>query len=85
VRSKVDELGETVTQLNETAQGINVLARNHVAHVDAIVTDALDATEEISATIQEGIRAPVRQVVGVIAGVKAAVELLVSRFPFRRR
>jgi methyl-accepting chemotaxis protein len=84
VRSKVDELGETMSQLNETVQGINGLARNHVAHVDAIVTDALDATEEISATIQEGIRTPVNQVVGIIAGVKAAIDMFISRSPFRR-
>jgi methyl-accepting chemotaxis protein len=85
VRSKVDELGETVSQLNETVQGINGLTRNHIAHVDAIVGDALDATEEISATIQEGIRTPVNQVVGIIAGVKAAIDMFISRSPFRRR
>jgi methyl-accepting chemotaxis protein len=84
VREKVDELGVTASQINQTAHDLNGLTRIQVARVDAIVTDALLATEEISVTIQQGIRAPVRQIVGVIAGVKAAVETLVARSPFGR-
>jgi methyl-accepting chemotaxis protein len=85
VREKVDELGATVSQLNETVQGINERTRLQVVRVDGIVADALQATEQISESIQAGIRVPIRQVAGVVAGVKAAVETLAARWPFRGR
>jgi methyl-accepting chemotaxis protein len=85
VRAKIDELGATVTQLNDTVQEINGRTRVQVSRVDGIVTDALIATEEISATVQQSIRVPIRQVSGVIAGLKAAVETLIARSPFGRR
>jgi uncharacterized protein YoxC len=85
VRAKVDELGETVSQLNETVAGINDRTRVQVVRVDAIVTDALIATAEISGAVQDGIRAPIRQVSGIIAGLKAGIETLIARSPFGKR
>ena len=84
VREKIEELGGTVSQLNRTVQEIHGRTRVHVAHVDGIVTDALMATEEISQTVQDGIRGPVRQVAGVIAGFRAGIETLIARSPFGR-
>jgi uncharacterized protein YoxC len=84
VRAKVDEVGATVSQLNETVQEINGRTRVHVAHVDGIVSDALFATEDISQTVQNGIRIPIKQVVGVVAGVRAGLETLIARSPFGR-
>jgi methyl-accepting chemotaxis protein len=84
IREKVDELGATVTQLNETVQGINLRTRAQVSRVDGIVTDALVATEEISATVQQGIRGPIRQISGVIAGLRAGIDTLIERSPFGR-
>jgi uncharacterized protein YoxC len=84
VRAKVDELGATVSQLNETVQDINGRTRVQVSRVDGIVSDALYATAEISGVVQEGIRAPVRQIAGVIAGLKAGIETLIARSPFGR-
>jgi methyl-accepting chemotaxis protein len=85
VRVKVDELGATVTELNATMRDINGRTRVQVSRADGIVTDALQATEEISQTVQHGIKAPLKQVAGVIAGVRAAVETLAARSPFGRR
>jgi uncharacterized protein YoxC len=85
VRSKVDELAVTVTQLNETVQEINGRARHKVARVDHMVNNALDATEEITTTVQQSIKAPVRQIAGVIAGLRAGLETLIERSPFGRR
>jgi methyl-accepting chemotaxis protein len=82
VREKVDELSATVTQLNETVQSINLRTRSQVSRVDGIVTDALMATEEISSTVQQGIKAPIRQIAGVVAGLKAGMETLIARSPF---
>jgi methyl-accepting chemotaxis protein len=85
VRMKVDELGVTMTELNATMREINGRTRVQVVRADNIVSDALHATEEISQTVQHGIKAPLKQVAGVIAGVRAAVETLAARSPFGRR
>jgi methyl-accepting chemotaxis protein len=85
VRVKVDELGVTITELNETMREINGRTRVQVVRADGIVTDALQATEEISQTVQHGIKAPLKQVAGVIAGVRAAMETLAARSPFKNR
>jgi uncharacterized protein YoxC len=84
VRNKIDELGVTVSQLNQTVAEINGRTRVQVSRVDGIVTDALIATEEISLSVQQSIKTPVRQIAGIVAGVKAAVETLVARSPFGR-
>jgi uncharacterized protein YoxC len=85
VREKVEELGATVSELNQTVQEINGRTRAQVSRVDGIVTDALVATEEISQTVQQGIKAPVRQIAGVIAGLRAGIETLIERSPFGGR
>lgn len=85
VRAKVDELGVTVSQLNETVAELNGRTILQVRRADAIVTNALEASAEISQTVQQGIRGPVRQIVGVVAGVQAAIQTLVARSPFGRR
>jgi methyl-accepting chemotaxis protein len=84
VRTKVDELAATVGELNDTVREINGRTRMQVVRVDGIVTDALFATEEISQTVQNGIKAPVRQIAGVIAGFRAGIETLIERSPFNR-
>lgn len=85
VRVKVDELGVTVSELNETVREMNARTAMQVARVDGIVSDALHATEEISKTVQDGIKGPVRQIAGIVAGVKAGIETLVARSPFGGR
>jgi hypothetical protein len=42
------------------------------------------ATAEISGAVQEGIKVPVRQMVGVLAGLRAGLETLIERSPFGR-
>jgi methyl-accepting chemotaxis protein len=84
VRAKMDELAVTVSQLNETVQEVNGRARRQVAHADNIVTDAMNAAEHVSHAVQDGIRGPLKQVTGIIAGLKAGLEKLVERSPFPR-
>jgi hypothetical protein len=50
-----------------------------------MVSEALDTTEDISRTVQEGIRVPVREIAAIIAGIKVAVETLIDRSPFKKR
>ena len=84
VRAKVDELGATVSELNQTVKEINGRTRVQVSKVDGMVSDALATTAEVSQTVQHSIKAPVRQIAGVVAGVKAGVETLIARSPFGR-
>ena len=85
VRAKVDELGATVSELNETVREINGRTRAQVTRVDGMVTEALTATEEISQSVQHGIKAPIRQIAGVVAGVRAGIDKLIERSPFGKR
>jgi methyl-accepting chemotaxis protein len=80
VREKVDEVGETVSQMNRTVADANQKTRGQVAHVDHLVTTALDATEEITHTVANGIRGPVKQIAAVIAGLRVGLETLVEKF-----
>jgi methyl-accepting chemotaxis protein len=85
VRAKVDELGETVSELNRTVAEANSRTRVHVARVDGMISEALDTTEDVSRTVQQGIRVPVREIAAIIAGIKVAVETLIARSPFGKR
>lgn len=82
VRARVDEVAATVQEINVTVQDLNARTRMQVARADYIVTDAMAATEDISRTVQDGIRAPIRQVVGIIAGLKAGLETLAAHSPW---
>lgn len=85
VKDKVDDLAATVDQLNATVLELNARARMQVVRVDGIVTEALDTTAEVSRTVQENIKKPVRQVAGIIAGLRVGLDTLIARSPFRAR
>lgn len=85
VRGKVDEIGVTVTEINKTVQDINGKTREKVTRVNGMVDDALTTTQHVSRTIQDGVRKPVQQIAGIVAGIKAAVEKLIERSPFGHR
>jgi small-conductance mechanosensitive channel len=80
VREKVDEVGETVTQINRTVIEANQKTRGQVDHVDRLVKTALDTTEEVAHTVADGIRGPLKQVAGMIAGLRVGIETLVRNF-----
>jgi hypothetical protein len=62
-----------------TASDINLKTRAQVARVDGIVTSVLNTTTEITDTIQRGIKIPVREVSGLVNGLKAGLDVLVGR------
>jgi len=82
VREKCDEVGATLSEINRTVADLNLKTRVHVSHVDVMVTEALASTEEVSRTVQESIKKPVRQIAGIIAGLRAGIETLAARSPF---
>jgi hypothetical protein len=72
VRSKAAEFDATATDLN-------MKTRAQAARVDGIVTSALNTTTDVAETIQRGIKIPLREVSGIINGVKAGLDVLVGR------
>lgn len=84
-RAKVDEVSQTITQINRTVADINAKTQTQANRVHGIVTDALTTTKRVSDTVQEGIRIPVKQAAGFIAGVKAAMQTLAERSPLKPR
>ena len=72
VRSKAREFDVTASDLNSKT-------RAQAARVDGMVTSVLNTTAEITETIQRGIKIPVREVSGVVNGLKAGLDVLVGR------
>ena len=63
VKGKVNQFDETLTDVNDRTKA-------QVARVDGMVN---------ANTLQRGVRAPIREFAGVIAGFKAAVDVLAGR------
>jgi len=72
VRSKAQELDVTLTD-------VNLKTRRQVAHVDALVTATLEATASLAAAVNQSIRIPVREISGLMNGLKAGMDVLVGR------
>ena len=72
VRAKAQEFDVTASDLNSKA-------RAQAARVDGIVTSALNTTTDVAETIQRGIKVPLREVSGLINGLKAGLDVLVGR------
>ncbi len=72
MRSKAQEIDVTLTD-------VNLKTRRQVAHVDALVTATLEATASLAAAVQQSIRVPVREISGVVNGLKAGLDVLVGR------
>src|SRR6185437_1424325 len=85
VRSKVDEFGSTADEINRTVKDANKRTQAQVAHVDGMVSEALQTVQNVSRTVQDSVRKPVQQIAGIIAGVKRGVETWVDRSPFKRQ
>lgn len=84
VRTKVDEFSVTADQINRTVKDANTRTQEKVARVDGIVSEALNTAHSVSRTVQEGVRKPVQQIAGIIAGLKRGIETWVDRTPFKR-
>jgi hypothetical protein len=72
IRSKAREFDVTASDLNSKT-------RAQAARVDGMVTSVLNTTAEITETIQRGIKIPVREVNGLVNGLKAGLDVLVGR------
>jgi len=72
VRAKAQEFDTTLTDANRRT-------RAQVARLDGMVTTALTATGTLAAMIHQGIRTPVVEVIGVVNGLKAGIDVLLSK------
>ncbi len=72
VRAKAQEF-------DATASDLNTKARAQAARVDGMVTGVLNATADISETLQRAVKVPVREIAGLVNGFKAGLDVLVGR------
>ena len=72
VRAKAQEFDVTLTDANERT-------RRQVQRIDGMVTHTLTSMGEIAATVQQSIRIPIREVAGIVNGLKAGMDVLVGR------
>jgi len=72
VKAKAQEFDATMADVNQRA-------RSQVRRVDGMVTAALTATTEIAASLRHAIQVPVREVAGVLSGLKAGLDSLLNR------
>src|SRR5215469_13858664 len=72
VRSKAQEFDSTITDVNQKA-------RAQAAKVDEMVTSVLDTTAGVASAAQKAVKDPVREFNGLVAGLKAGIDVLVGR------
>ena len=75
IKDKAKEIADNVTQ---TVDNANQKTRAQVDRVDGIVTSAFNATGDIAAKIQHGVKVPVNEVVGWVNAAKASVDKFIS-------
>lgn len=75
IRRKVADFDATLTETNQTLKDVNRKTQAQVARVDGMVASALTSTDDIASTIQQGIRTPVREVAGLVNGLKAGLDV----------
>jgi phage-related protein len=83
ISSNLTEVSQTIrhqsTHINSAVDEIVDRSRNQAARVDGMVSGTLDGINSATASIQEGISAPVRKVTGFVNGVRAALDVLLQR------
>jgi hypothetical protein len=72
VRAKATEFDATLTDANRRAKA-------QIERVDGMVATALTATGAIAEMIHEGVRKPVLEVSGLVNGLKAGLNVLLSK------
>ena len=72
-KDKVNEFAPTISAANETVQDANRMSKEQLIRVDAMVTEALHATEEMGAALRESISAPGRELTHLLQTVKATM------------
>jgi methyl-accepting chemotaxis protein len=77
-------LKENTTKVGASATEIAQRVNAQSSRVDAMVTGALDAIDRTAVVVVDAVNKPVRQLSGLLAGLKAVVEVLGSAKPEQR-
>ncbi len=72
VKAKAQEFDTTLTD-------VNLRTRSQVRRLDEMATTVLTTTAEIGNSIYQAIQVPVREVAGIISGLKAGLDSLTGR------
>jgi hypothetical protein len=76
---------EQAEKLNSTLSDANTRTKAQVARVDGMVSSALSATGSVAEMIHKGIKTPVVEIAGVVNGLKAGLDVLLSKSGFGSR
>jgi len=79
VRAKVEDFEPTIDAARITIDDANARTRAQVSRVDGMVTHLLTATAEIGTLLHTSIRTPMREVAGMITGVKVGLDTFLGR------
>ena len=86
VRSITDDLVEIshtvraqVTDIDSTLSHVTAKARSQADRVNGMVSSTLDTTSHVVQSVENGIRIPIREVSGVLAGLRAGLDVLAGR------
>ncbi len=77
-------LKENTTKVSASASEIAQRVNAQSSRVDAMVSGALDAIDRTASLVVDTVNKPVRQLSGILAGVKAVVEVLGASKPEQR-
>lgn len=77
VSSMAHEVSSVVREIAERT-------RAQAAHVDGMVQGTLEQINHAGSTIQHGISVPIRQLNGILNGLRAGVNVILSKAPHRR-
>jgi hypothetical protein len=66
-------------EFDVTLADVNARTRKQVERMDGMVSTTLTAMGEIAASVQHSIRVPIREVAGVVNGLKAGIDVLVGK------
>lgn len=86
VRIIADNLVETshivraqAQDFDQTISNVNQRARAQTERVDDMVSSVLDTTAGIASTLHKSVTYPVREIHGIMSGLKAGIDVLVGR------
>jgi uncharacterized protein YoxC len=74
----ISAANQTVAHATETVAEANRKSREQIVRVDGMVTQALNATARFGVAIEKGITVPGREIAGIVSGLKAGLDTLLS-------
>ena len=71
-------------QINKTVTDVAGMAQTQASRVDDMATAVLDGLTQATAAVQHGISTPLKQVSGVLSGLRAGFDTLRRKSPSRQ-